>query len=71
MVGRIFEVSGKNRKDKIQQNWTLIEAQEDPQGWSCRCTDLLDVLFDLSGDKWVVDDSQYYGRVMAADPAAD
>lgn len=35
------------------------------------CTDLLDVLFDMSGDEWVVDDRQHHGRVLAGDPAAD
>ena len=35
------------------------------------CTDLLDVLFDLSGDERVVDDRQHHGRVMARDPTTN
>ena len=37
----------------------------------CCCPYLLDVLFDLSRDEWVVDDRQHHGRVMAGEPATD
>lgn len=34
-------------------------------------TDLLEVLFDLAWDEWVVDDGQHQSRVAVGDPAAD